>query len=143
MTANNGAATDKGYVFEHCTVKYAEDIKGTKPIVSLGRSWNNKPKTVFLNTFLSDENGELVMVKDASAQKDKIQRWTLGGMNVLPELFGEYNSVNSEGNVISPASNEVTFVLGSNEKQMETIHPAAHAAIDYTPWRLGRLGSNG
>lgn len=135
LTASNAAENDKGYVFEHCTVKYAEDIEGTKPIVSLGRSWNNKPKTVFLNTFLSDENGELVMVKDASAQKDKIQRWTLGGMNVLPELFGEYNSVNSEGNVISPASNNVTFVLGSEEKQMETILTAEQAAtytIDYT-----------
>ena len=135
LTASNCDANDKGYVFEHCTVKYAEGIEGTKPIVSLGRSWNNKPKTVFLNTFLSDENGELVMVKDASAQKDKIQRWTLGGMNVLPELFGEYNSVDKNGNVVSPASNNVTFVLGSNEKQMETILTAEQAAtytIDYT-----------
>ena len=135
LTASNCDANDKGYVFEHCMVKYAEGIEGTKPIVSLGRSWNNKPKTVFLNTFLSDENGELVMVKDASAQKDKIQRWTLGGMNVLPELFGEYNSVDKNGNVVSPASNNVTFVLGSNEKQMETILTAEQAAtytIDYT-----------
>ena len=137
LTASNCDANDKGYVFEHCTVKYAEDIEGTKPIVSLGRSWNNKPKTVFLNTFLSDENGELVMVKDASAQKDKIQRWTLGGMNVLPELFGEYNSVDRNGNVVSPASNNVTFVLGSNEKQMETILTAEEAAVYTKEYTLG------
>lgn len=137
LTASNCDANDKGYVFEHCTVKYAEDIEGTKPIVSLGRSWNNKPKTVFLNTFLSDENGELVMVKEASAQKDKIQRWTLGGMNVLPELFGEYNSVDRNGNVVSPASNNVTFVLGSNEKQMETILTADQAATYTMEYTLG------
>ena len=137
LTASNSDANDKGYVFEHCTVKYAEGIEGTKPIVSLGRSWNNAPKTVFLNTFLSDENGELVMVKDASAQKDKIQRWTLGGMNVLPELFGEYNSVDKNGNVVSPASNNVTFVLGSNEKQMETILTADQAAVYTMEYTLG------
>ena len=137
LTASNCDANDKGYVFEHCTVKYAEGIEGTKPIVSLGRSWNNKPKTVFLNTFLSDENGELVMVKEASAQKDKIQRWTLGGMNVLPELFGEYNSVDRNGNVVSPASNNVTFVLGSNEKQMETILTADQAATYTMEYTLG------
>ena len=137
LTASNCDANDKGYVFEHCTVKYAEGIEGTKPIVSLGRSWNNKPKTVFLNTFLSAENGELVMVKDASAQKDKIQRWTLGGMNVLPELFGEYNSVDRNGNVVSPASNNVTFVLGSNEKQMETILTADQAATYTMEYTLG------
>lgn len=137
LTASNAAANDKGYVFEHCTVKYAEGIEGAKPVVSFGRSWNNAPKTVFLNTFLSDENGELVMVKEASAQKDKIQRWTLGGMNVLPELFGEYNSVDRNGNVVSPASNNVTFVLGSNEKQMETILTADQAATYSIGYTLG------
>ena len=58
-------------------------------------------------------------------------------MNVLPELFGEYNSVDSEGNVISPASNNVTFVLGSNEKQMETILSADQAATYTMEYTLG------
>ena len=135
LTASNAGADDKGYVFEHCSVRYSEDITGNKPVVSLGRSWNNKPKTVFLNTFLDDSCGELVMTKDASDQKDKIQRWTLGGMNILPEFFGEYNSVNANGETISPASNNVTFVLGSESKQMETILTAEQAAtftMDYT-----------
>ena len=121
LTASNADASDKGYVFESCTVKYAEGIQGTKPVVSFGRSWNNKPKTVFLNTVLDNSNGELVMTKDASAQKDKISRWTLGAMNALPEFFGEYNSVDKNGNVVTPESNNVTFVLGSSEKQMETV----------------------
>lgn len=132
VTASNAAEADKGYVFESCSIRYGEEQASKLPVVSLGRAWNNKPKTVFLNTLLADD---LVMTKDASAQKDKIQRWTLGGMNVLPEKFGEFNSVDKDGNVISPASNNVTFVLGSNEKQMETILTADEAAtytIDYT-----------
>lgn len=137
VTASNADANDKGYVFEHCTIKYGENIEGEKPIASLGRSWNNKPKTVFLNTFLSDENGELILSKDASAQKDKVARWTLGAMNALPEFFGEYNSVDKNGNVVSPASNDVTFVLGSNEKQMETILTADQAATYTMEYTLG------
>ena len=134
LTASNADASDKGYVFESCSVRYADNIQGAKPVVSLGRSWNNKPKTIFLNTVLADD---LNMVKDANAQKDKIQRWTLGGMNILPEKFGEYNSVNAAGQVVSPASNNVTFVLGSAEKQMETILSADEAATYTMEYTLG------
>lgn len=135
ITASNADASDKGYVFESCRVKYAEDIQGTLPVMSLGRSWNNAPKCVFLNTVLDDSNGALNLYKDASQQKDKITRWTLGAMNKLPEKFGEFNSMDKDGNIVSPASNNVTFVLGNDEKQMETILTADEAAtytIDYT-----------
>ena len=135
ITASNADAGDKGYVFESCRVMYAEDIQGTLPVMSLGRSWNNAPKCVFLNTILDDSNGALNLYKDASQQKDKIARWTLGAMNILPEKLGEFNSMDKDGNVVSPASNNVTFVLGNDEKQMETILTADEAAtytIDYT-----------
>jgi hypothetical protein len=137
ITASNADASDKGYVFESCRVKYAEDIQGTKPVMSLGRSWNNAPKCVFLNTILDDSNGELIMTKDASQQKDKIARWTLGAMNKLPEKFGEFNSVDNAGNVVSPTSNEVTFVLGNEEKPMETILSANDAATYTMGYTLG------
>ena len=134
LTASNSADSDKGYVFEGCSVRYADNIEGTKPVVSLGRSWNNKPKTVFLNTLLADD---LVLTKDADKQKDKIQRWTCGGMNILPEKFGEYNSVNAAGQVVSPESNNVTFVLNNDEKQMETILTAEEAATYTMEYTLG------
>ncbi len=137
ITASNAAANDKGYVFDHCTVKYAENIEGTKPVVSFGRSWNNSPKTIFLYTFLDNSNGELNMYKDASAQKDKISRWTLGAMNALPELFGEYYSVNSDGANVTPESNNVTFVLNSTEKTMETVLTADQAAAYTMEYTLG------
>ena len=135
LTASNADVNDKGYVFDHCTVRYAENIEGTKPVVSFGRAWNNSPKAVFLYTFLDDSNGELNMYKEASAQKDKIERWTLGAMNALPAKFGEFNSVNAQGQNVTPASNNVTFVLNSNEKEMETVLTADEAAtytMDYT-----------
>ena len=134
VTASNADASDKGYVFDNCSIRYAENIQGDKPVVSLGRAWNNSPKTVFLNTLLADD---LNMTKEASAQKDKIQRWSLGAMNALPELFGEYNSVNAQGQVVSPQSNNVKFVLNSNEKQMETILTAEQAATYTKAYTLG------
>ena len=137
LTASNADASDKGYVFDHCSVRYAENIEGTLPVVSLGRSWNNYPKCVFLYTFLDDSNGKLNLYKDASKQKDKISRWTLGGMNVLPECFGEYYSVNAEGQNVTPASNEVTFVLNTNEKTMETVLTAEKAAVYTMDYTLG------
>lgn len=135
VTASNATLSDRGYVFEHCTVRYGEELTGDLPVVSLGRAWNNAPQCVFLNTFLDDSNGKLIMTKDASSQKDKIARWSLGAMNALPAFFGEYNSINAAGEVVSPASNNVTFVLNSDEKTMETIlaeEQAAKFTMDYT-----------
>jgi len=138
VTASNADATkDKGYVFDHCTIRYAEGIQGTKPVVSFGRSWNNAPKCVFLYTFLDDSNGALNMYKTASQQKDKIERWTLGAMNALPECFGEYYSVNAQGDNITPASNNVKFVLNSNEKTMETVLTEVQAAVYTRDYTLG------
>lgn len=134
ITASNAAASDKGYVFESCSVRYAAGISGTLPVVSFGRSWNNAPKCIFLNTVLDDVNGELNMTKTASQQKDKIERWTLGAMNALPEKFGEYNTT---GKPTMPSSNNVTFVLGSDEKQMETILSASEAATYTMAYTLG------
>ncbi len=134
ITASNADASDKGYVFESCSVRYAAGIEGAKPVVSFGRSWNNAPKCIFLNTVLDDVNGELNMTKTASQQKDKIERWTLGAMNALPEKFGEYNTT---GSPAMPSSNNVTFVLGSNEKTMETILSASEAATYTMAYTLG------
>ena len=132
ITASNAATEDRGYVFESCRVRYAENIEGTKPVMSFGRSWNNAPKCVFLNTELADD---LIMTKDASAQKDKIDRWHLGAMNALPVKFGEYKSVDATGTIVSPTSHKRTFVYGSAETEMETIlsdNEAATYTIDYT-----------
>ena len=120
ITANNSqtATADKGYVFDRCT------IQSECPLVSLSRTWNDQPQVAYLLTTLDMSKGEFSL-SDGS----KIQRWTIDGMNnCLPYDFSEYNTMDTEGNVISPASNKVQF-FGKAENEKETIidHEAAEA----------------
>ena len=112
ITANNSqiATADKGYVFDRCT------IQSECPLVSLSRTWNDQPQVAYLLTTLDMSKGEFSL-SDGS----KIQRWTIDGMNnCLPYDFSEYNTMDTEGNVISPASNKVQF-FGKAENEKETI----------------------
>ena len=112
LTANNSqiAQSDKGYVFDRCT------IQSECPVVSLSRSWNDQPQVAYLLTTLDMSKGEFSL-SDGS----KIQRWTIDGMNnCVPYDFSEYNTMDTEGNVISPESNKVQF-FGKAENEKETI----------------------
>lgn len=114
ITASNAAKEDEGYVFVSCRVRYGEIAQGAKPTVSFGRSWNNSPKCVFINTILDGVRMDT--------------RWTLKGMRVLPERFGEYHSTDNAGKEVSPQSNKLTFHLGATIKTMETILSGEQAA---------------
>lgn len=109
ITASGAGKDDKGFVFEGCT------IKSECPVVSLGRSWKNYPKCIFLHTRLDYSAGEF------SLESNTIRRWTVQGMMALPEFFGEYRTMDQEGRVVSPATNEVTFVLDGKSRTMNTI----------------------
>ena len=129
LTANNGPATDKGYVFEGCTVK------SECPVVSFGRAWNNTPSVSFLNTLVDYSAGEF------SFENGDIQRWTkkLMNANAWPQ-FGEYNTHLADGTVLTPASNIVTFIdeKSSNATQnIETVLSAENAAARTMEWTLG------
>ena len=127
LTANNGPASDKGYVFEGCTVK------SECPVVSFGRAWNNTPSVAFLNTLVDYSAGEF------SFENSDIQRWTkkLMNPNAWPK-FGEYNTYLADGTVLTPASNVVTFLdekSGNATQNIETVLSAEQAAaytMDYT-----------
>ena len=108
LTASNATNPDKGYVFDRCTVK------SECPLVSLGRSWNNQPRCVYLLTTFDNSGGEF------SVTGSGIERWTLAGMNSLPEYFAEYRTLDTEGNVISPNENTITFTYNGT-KEMNTI----------------------
>lgn len=110
ITASNAAETDKGYVFERCT------IQSECPIVSLGRSWNNYPKCVFLRTALDFSAGDFSLTDDKNTQ-----RWTLPGMRVVPARFGEYKTRDVKGKIISPKKHEVVFHFRGQERPMNTI----------------------
>ena len=111
LTANNSqtAVGDKGYVFDRCT------IQSECPTISLSRSWNDQPQVAYLLTTLDMSAGQFGLTSE------KIQRWTIAGMNnCVPYDFSEYNTMDTEGNVISPASNEVAF-FDKEENKKETI----------------------
>ena len=109
ITASGAGKDDKGFVFEGCT------IKSECPVVSLGRSWKKFPKCVFVHTKLDYSAGEF------SLESNGIRRWTVQGMMALPERFGEYRTIDQEGRVVSPETNEVTFVLDGKSRTMNTI----------------------
>ena len=128
LTANNGIATDKGYVFEGCTVK------SECPVVSMGRAWNNTPKVAFLNTLVDYSAGQFAF------ESGDIQRWTkkLMNANAWPE-FGEYNTHTAEA-VLTPESNIVKFVdekSGNATRDIETVLSAEKAATYTMAYTLG------
>lgn len=126
ITASKASGKDRGYVFESCT------IKSECPVVSLGRSWRNTPRCVFLRTTLDFSAGEF------SLQHKDIARWTLPGMTVLPDCFGEYRTMDSKGKVISPKKNEVVFHYRGQEKKMNTILTRKQASLYTMEYVLGK-----
>jgi pectin methylesterase-like acyl-CoA thioesterase len=80
-----------GYVFSHCT------IENKAASFSLGRSWGGLSKLTWLNTVINQPE-EVIDT-----------RFTLAGMNIAAYSFKEYNSTDTKGNVVSPASLVETF----------------------------------
>ena len=95
--------TEFGYVFNECTI----DSKAEK--FNYGRAWQNLARCAYLNTTL--------------LQPDRINenRWTLGGMSVPADRFVEYNTMDENGNVISPESLVLTFTKDDKQNTYETI----------------------
>ena len=101
-----------GYVFDGCMVVDLAEGKGNW---NLGRTWNNQPITVYLNTTL-DENAQKTLVAS---------RWTEKGMNSKdPVMFGEFNTLTPTGENITPASN----IIHSHGGDFQTILTAEQAA---------------
>lgn len=125
LTASSATKSDRGYVFEGCTVK------SECPAVSLGRSWKRNPKCVFLNTVLDYSAGYFEL------ENKDIQRWTKQGMSVLPEYFGEYNTTDTKGRVVSPKANEVIFTHNGATKMLNTILSGKEAECYTMEYVLG------
>ena len=113
IAAHRGTVAVKfGYVFDGCQIV---DLANGEGNWNLGRTWNFKPRTVYLNTTL-DENAERTLVES---------RWTQKGMNNTdPECFGEYNTMNAAGVGITPESN----IIQSHGGDFETVLTAEQAA---------------
>lgn len=131
LTANNGIAADRGFIFDGCT------LKSECPVVSFGRAWNNTPTAAFLNTLVDYSAGEFSF----ESSDGKIQRWTkeLMNANAWPR-FGEYNTHLADGTVLTPNSNEVKFVdskSGNVEQLHETVLSVEVAATITMEYILG------
>ena len=109
ITASCAVETDFGYIFHNCRIKSA------CPKVSLGRSWKNYPKCIYLNTIIDSSEEEFEL------ENKGVRRWTIAGMRVLPDLFGEYQTRDEKGKIVSPKANEVTFTYRGESKTMNTI----------------------
>lgn len=121
----NATSSNYGYVFDSCTVKLGADDQ-----YDFGRAWNGDARVAFLNTTLAG----------LAATKIRDARWAKDGMNVMPQNFWEYNSMDENGNVISPASNVVDFTYNGKTSSKETILSAEGAkkfALDsvFTTWK--------
>ena len=92
--------TKFGYVFDHCNIVDLTDGYGSW---DFGRTWNNRPITIYLSTTL-DDNAHNTINK---------ARWTEKGLNDTdPSIFGEYNTMDVDGNDITPVSNAITSYNG-------------------------------
>ena len=103
--------TKFGYVFDNCKVVDLADGKGEW---SFGRTWSNQPIAVYLNTTL-DEYAENTLVST---------RWTEEGRTATdPLVFGEFNTMDVDGNNITPETNTIRI-----KSSFQTILSANQAA---------------
>lgn len=72
-----------------------------------GRGWRGWPKAAFLNTVLSADAAKRLGNDQTSSDSHNLQ-------------FYEYNTMDEQGNVVSPASNVLTFTASDSESY-ETI----------------------
>jgi hypothetical protein len=123
------AGNEYGYVFSDCK------IENNAEKYNYGRAWNNAPRCAYINTTVNDD-------------KLVANRWTLKGMNQYPATaFVEYNTMDEDGNVVSPESYIVTFTAGKSDDtnpDFETIlseEQAAAFALDkvFTDWTPAEL----
>lgn len=112
-----------GYVFDGCKVVDLAEGKGDW---NFGRTWQNYPVCVYLNTTL-DDNAKNTLVSS---------RWTQKGMNNRdPKVFGEHHTMDANGADITPSSNIITSFGGSFQTIL-TADQAAEYAYDkmFTDW---------
>lgn len=131
ITAPYTDGTDYGYVFDGCKI-----VGSATDSFTFGRSWGGTANCAFLNTIL-DKN---------AAAKIASTRWTTGGMNVVAKNFFEYNTVDEDGKVISPAENIVKFTKDKEVSEYNTIITAEKAAefsLDkvFSNWKPAELAA--
>ena len=101
-----GTSVTKGYVFNNCT------IENKAANFSLGRSWGGNSKLTYINTIIRQPNE----IDDT--------RFTTAGMNTAAYSFKEYNSIDTLGKIVTPASNMETFKKDASSYTYDTTLPS-------------------
>ena len=124
--ANFNDAGGHGYIFWNCHV----DCKSKT--WDFGRGWRGFPRAAFLNTILSNDAAKRIGNDQTSGKATdnyavvratdySLRVGTKGVQSGEPGFeFYEYNTMDEQGNVVSPESNVLTF-QGSPSRTAETI----------------------
>lgn len=102
-----------GYVFSDCTI---DGVAINNNKYRLGRSWNNKASTVYLNTTMK-------VLPLATGWGDP--------MNVVPTLFAEYNSRNANGGAVDLSQRRSSYTKDATTVSLNPVLTEAQAA-NYT-----------
>lgn len=132
VAPSHGAGTTWGYVFQTCTISEAVASNVT---TYFGRPWQNKPKTVFLNTTLK--------------AKIYASGWHYK-MGAIPAVFADYNTMDAQGNPVDisqriseyeydvkDANGNVTSVVKGTAKSSLTNEEAAAYTYENVILRTG------
>jgi pectin methylesterase-like acyl-CoA thioesterase len=103
IAAPRTSTTKWGYVFDHCTIR--NDVS----LFALARGWHTHPRCAWLNTTL-ETPGKLIPT-----------RFEPQGIRSVDNEFFEYHTMDAEGNVITPSSNVVEFVVNDDCRYIETV----------------------
>lgn len=102
-----GTKSSWGYVFMNCII----DGVGSNHL--LGRSWNNTPRCVYINTIMKK-------LPTTAAWGDP--------MNVLPALFAEYNSKTATGSSVDLSGRRTTYSLDGATVRLNPVLSTSQAA---------------
>jgi hypothetical protein len=91
--------TPWGYVFNRCTI---ENIKSP---FHYARGWNKTPRCIWLHTTL------------LTPEKLLPTRFDERGMRTVESEFKEYETLDADGRVITPSSNQLTYVITNKEQR--------------------------
>lgn len=109
-----------GFIFMDCTI----DCEAA--VWNFGRGWRGWPKEAFINTTLTEQARLRLGTNqtDPKNKEDKTKRVSLTGIQTTSDAhymqFYEYNTMNEDGQNITPETNVLTF-KASDSKTYETI----------------------
>lgn len=99
-----------GYVFLDCTI---DGYSVNNNSYRLGRSWNNSPRSVFVNTSMK-------VLPSAAGWGEP--------MNVVPSLFAEYNSRDANGNLVNTSGRKSSYTKNGTTVYVNPVLSASDAA---------------